>query len=296
MLVVSLLTRGSPTQVTGGHLYHRRMAEAAGARDARDRLHLRPVCAIRCRRCARRRARRQHRGMGGRAVGPARRRRRDRSPRSSTSHPAASGKVRSARRLQRPLDQLLYRRCDLLIAASAALAHDARRPIRPAPPSGSASSNPAATCRSTATPAGDLRAGRRIALLCVGNWLPNKGVLELLEAVATLPPDHAHAPPGRSDRRRRGATPHGVQARLAGPDLAGRVVVHGAVTRRGGRRAVRRCRRVRPAELRRDVRHGVRRSAARPGSRPSDGARATCPTSSRTDARDASSNPATSPA
>src|SRR5688572_5947347 len=35
MLAVSLLTRGSPSQLTGGHLYHRRMAERAERHDAR---------------------------------------------------------------------------------------------------------------------------------------------------------------------------------------------------------------------------------------------------------------------
>ena len=35
MLVVSLVTRGSPMQVTGGHLFHRRMAEAAASRGAK---------------------------------------------------------------------------------------------------------------------------------------------------------------------------------------------------------------------------------------------------------------------
>ena len=34
-----------------------------------------------------------------------------------------------------------------------------------------------------------MRDGRRIALLSVGNWSANKGVLELLEAVAALPSD-----------------------------------------------------------------------------------------------------------
>ena len=33
----------------------------------------------------------------------------------------------------------------------------------------------------------DLQEGRRIALVCVSNWYPNKGLLELLDAVAALP-------------------------------------------------------------------------------------------------------------
>src|SRR5215210_2278368 len=35
MLIVSLVTLGSPDQLTGGYLYHRRMADDAAAHDAR---------------------------------------------------------------------------------------------------------------------------------------------------------------------------------------------------------------------------------------------------------------------
>ena len=76
----------------------------------------------------------------------------------------------------------------------------------------------------------DLRRGRRIALLSVGNWLPNKGVLELLEAFAALPADRAtlHLA-GRADLDPGYAAR--VEARLRRPDLTSRVVVHGVVTR-----------------------------------------------------------------
>ena len=67
-------------------------------------------------------------------------------------------------------------------------------------------------------------------MLCVGNWLPNKGVLELLDAIAALPADHVtlHLA-GRADVDVDYAAR--VRARAAAPDLADRVVVHGAVTR-----------------------------------------------------------------
>ena len=72
----------------------------------------------------------------------------------------------------------------------------------------------------------DLRRGCRIALLNVANWWPNKGVLQLLDAVATLPRDRVmlhlvgreDVDPGYGRR---------IHARLRAPDLAGRVVVHG---------------------------------------------------------------------
>ncbi len=123
LLVVSLLTRGSPAAVTGGHLYHRRMAEAAEARGAR----------IEFISTGARNPFREAHGvvvvdsltawsvapwmlMPGRPPGPV----------AAILHQPPGGIGNGAVRttLQRPLDQLLYRRCDLLIAASTALAHE----------------------------------------------------------------------------------------------------------------------------------------------------------------------------
>ena len=79
-----------------------------------------------------------------------------------------------------------------------------------------------------ASPAVGMRAGRRAALLSVANWYPNKGVVELLDAFAALPQDLAtlHLA-GRADVDPAYSTR--VRARLARPDLVGRVIVHGAV-------------------------------------------------------------------
>lgn len=71
-----------------------------------------------------------------------------------------------------------------------------------------------------------MRGGRRIAVLCVANWLPHKGIAELLEAVARLPDDHVtlhlagdeQVDPGYGER---------VRARALRADVAGRVVRHG---------------------------------------------------------------------
>src|SRR5205085_6393136 len=78
--------------------------------------------------------------------------------------------------------------------------------------------------------AGDLRRGRQMALLYVGNWVRRKGLLELLAAVAALPERAVtlHVA-GREDIDQRYAAR--VRARLARPDLAGRVVVHGHLGR-----------------------------------------------------------------
>lgn len=119
------------------------------------------------------------------------------------------------------LDRLAYRQMRLLLVASQSLADalpPSPVPVRVIPPGRDPSANP--------EPAGDLRCGRRAAILCVANWLPNKGIAELLDALATLPPDAAtlhlagdtSVDPQYSRR---------LAQRLAQPDLAGRVVVHG---------------------------------------------------------------------
>lgn len=72
----------------------------------------------------------------------------------------------------------------------------------------------------------DLRSGRSIAVLCVGNWVLRKGILDLLEAVAALPDDAVTlhlvgsdaADPAYAGR---------VRSRLEDPNLRERVHVHG---------------------------------------------------------------------
>ncbi len=226
MLDVTIVTRGSPSQVSGGHLYHRRMAERAAARDARLRFvsttavrnpwrHATGVVLVD--------------SLVAAAVAPwVWRRPRDR-PLAAIIHQPPGGIGNSPRRTswQRRLDCALYRRCDLLIVTGPLLARqlveadglrvDCLRVIPPGhdlPPGGQR--------------VGDLRGGRRIALLTVANWLPNKGILDVLEAVAALPADDAtlHLV-GRDDVDRDYAKQ--VRTRLRAADLAARVVVHGVV-------------------------------------------------------------------
>ena len=237
MLVVSLVTRGSPMQVTGGHLYHRRMAEAAGSRGAT--IEFVSVRGLR-------NPLREARGvvlvdsLAAWSVAPwLMTGRQHRGPIAAILHQPPGGIGQGAIRttLQRPLDQALYRRCDLLIAASTALGHDlVDRYGLPADrvcvvePGSDLPVDQEVDREADRAARRDLRLGRRIALLCVGNWLPNKGVLELLEAVAALPADHLtlHLA-GRADVDPQYTAR--VQARLRGADLADRVVVHGSVTR-----------------------------------------------------------------
>jgi glycosyltransferase involved in cell wall biosynthesis len=136
------------------------------------------------------------------------------------------GPVRT--RLQAVLDRRAYRHVQRLLVASESLAEDLRREGQPAhrisvvPPGrdvaetiGQAPDNP--------------RLGRRAAFLCVGNWVERKGILSLLDAFATLEPDAAtlhlvgdtHTEPSYAER---------VRGRLAQADLDGRVVVHGPLS------------------------------------------------------------------
>jgi glycosyltransferase involved in cell wall biosynthesis len=240
MFAVSLVTLGSPEQLTGGYLYHRRMAELAPLHDAHVDLVAVPALPFPLPAAAVGRVlRRTHRSdvvvidsIAAAFVAPWWR---FRPPPVATgrSQPLAAilhqppGGIdhRWPRRAaQAALDRALYRRCDLLMLASETLSATVPgvpsvvvapgRDVAPAP----------------SGPPVDLRQGRQAALLSVGNWVARKGTLDLLEAFGRLSPALAtlHLV-GRTDVDRRYAAR--VRARLARPDLAGRVVVHGPVTR-----------------------------------------------------------------
>jgi glycosyltransferase involved in cell wall biosynthesis len=227
MLVVSLLTLGPPEQLTGGYLYHRRVSELAPAHGARLDLVPLPGLPFPLPTAFGRRVLRRAQDSDVVVVdsiaaaylapwhaGP---------PLVAMLHqpPGGIDQGRFRRPLQAVLDRALYRRCALLVLAAEALA-GARLPPVPiavvppgrdvAPPSDG--------------PAPDLRRGRRAALLSVGNWVPRKGALDLLDAFGGLPDDLAtlHLV-GRTDIDPRYG--RRVAARLARPDLASRVVVHG---------------------------------------------------------------------
>jgi glycosyltransferase involved in cell wall biosynthesis len=233
VLTVSLVTLGDPGRLTGGYRYHRRMAELAPSCGARVEFVSFPEWPFPLPALA----------------GPAVRRRAGadvvvldsiaaaflapwppRRPRTATvgslhQPPGGVDHGPLRRRLQAPLDRRAWRRASLLIVASRSLGDELAAQgcpparIRVVPPGRDL---PAAA----GTAPADLRRGRRAGLLCVANWLPNKGILELLEAVARLPGGSATLHLAGDDRAepRYGAR---VRARLARPDLAGRVVVHG---------------------------------------------------------------------
>jgi glycosyltransferase involved in cell wall biosynthesis len=227
-LVVSLVTRGSPGQLTGGHLYHRRMAEAAPARDATVEF----VALSRWQNPF-------HRARGvvvvdsitAWSVAPWMFTR-PHGPVAAILHqpPGGIGQPATRTAVQRPLDRAFYRRCDLLMAASRSLGTDLVE-VHRIPAERVRVVEPGCDVAvGDATPM-DLRRGRRVAMLCVANWSPSKGVLELLEALAGLPDGHVtlHLA-GREDTDAAYATK--VLARMAQSDLGDRVVAHGPLDRR----------------------------------------------------------------
>ena len=238
MLAVSLVTLGSPSQLTGGYLYHQRMADVAPAHDADvgfvsfPALPF-PVPAVYGPAVLRRAAARDVvviDSIAAAFMAPALRLARLSRPLVAVVHQRMGGidhgPFRS--RLQAPLDRSVYRRADYVIAASEILAADlVTGGLRPAKieviPPGCDVGTPA-------EPVPDLRQGRAVAFVSVGNWVARKGLVELLEAFRRLPHEAAtlHLV-GRDDVEPAYAAR--VRRQLARPELAERVVVHGAVSR-----------------------------------------------------------------
>jgi glycosyltransferase involved in cell wall biosynthesis len=238
ILSVSLITLGDPEQLTGGYLYHRRMADAAPAHHASVRFvsfpalpSLLPVVFARV-------LLRQAcmpgtdvvvlDSIAAAFVAPWLTLRPPRIPLAAILHQPPGGIDHSRARtvVQAELDRAAYRRATALVLASAALAPQLPADLRARavviPPGRDIAPPPAVT--------GDMRRGRRAAMLFVGNWVERKGLLELLAAVTALPADAAtlHLA-GRDDIDPTYAGR--VRARLAQPELAGRVVMHGPLDR-----------------------------------------------------------------
>ncbi|HEX6424248.1 MAG TPA: glycosyltransferase family 4 protein [Acidimicrobiales bacterium] len=230
MLAASLLTLGSPEQLTGGYLYHRRLAELAPRHGARIDLVSLPALPYPLPGAFGHRVRRWAAAadilvvdsIAAAYVAPWR----PGPPLAAVLHqpPGGIDHGPARRAAQAALDRALYRRCSLLVLASPTLAAGLP-PVRAVVvPPGSDVAHP------PKRPPLDLRRGRRAALLSVGNWVARKGTLDLVEAFARLPPASAtlHLV-GRTDADRRYG--RRVARRLARPDLADRVVVHGPVSR-----------------------------------------------------------------
>ena len=142
-------------------------------------------------------------------------------------HPGGTSGPRWLRALRRRVDLATYRRCDRIVTPGPLLASTLREQhtfqperIEVIPPGSDLPHGGSVP---------PLRGERCVGLLNVANWLPNKGIVELLEAVALLPSDDVtlHLV-GRTDVDAR----YGrlVRRRIEQPDLVDRVVVHGSLT------------------------------------------------------------------
>lgn len=246
-LSVSLVTLGDPDRVTGGYLYHRRMAALAPAHGATVRFlsfpeRRFPMPALTGRSIMRDAGAADavvldsiaaaFAALWLDALGA--------TPMLGSLHqpPGGIDHGLARRRFQAGLDRRTYRRCRLLIVASKALAEDLEREglprdrMRVVPPgrdpaTALAESEPPSAVSSAGPSSDELRRGRRMALLSVGAWIQRKGALELLEAVARLPEDAVTLHLVGDDRT--GAYADRVRSRITQSDLLSRVVVHGAL-------------------------------------------------------------------
>jgi len=233
---VSLITLGDPKTLTGGYLYHRRVAELASRFDASMVFVSAPNGIARAAAGAQEILRRASE-LGDVVVcdsivaAPlsltlARRR----VPVVGMLHqePGGIDGCRFRRFLQRPFDRVAYRAMTHLMVASEQLRRRFLEEgfsddgITVVPPG----SDPPSS--KSVEDVGDLRAGCRTAFLCVGNWVARKGIVDLLEAWALVPAElgRLHLVGDDSVEPRYAAL---VRRRAA--SLGDRVVVHGPVSR-----------------------------------------------------------------
>lgn len=228
---ISLVTLGDPDKQTGGYLFHRRLAEAAPRHGVEmtfvsfpERPF--PLPALSGRAVMADASKSDAVVMDSIAAGfAAPWLGRTESPVVGMLHQGPGGidhgLVRT--RVQAWLDRRAYSRMRALLVASESLAESLRgihRDIRVVPPG----RDPAAADPNVM----DLRHGRRVAFLCIGNWIARKGIVELLDAFATLPESAGTlhlAGDDAVDSRYTAA----VRKRLH--RLGDRVVVHGVVTK-----------------------------------------------------------------
>ena len=234
-LRLCMVTLGDPTQRTGGYRYHRMVASAAADHRAEMRFASLPslpwpVAALPAARTLRAAAEGSDAILldSIAAAFAAPWIARLPTPMIAVMHQPTGGLVggRVRRRAQRTLDGIAYRSSVGIIAAAQSLVDDlggigvASDRIVVVPPG--------CDVPVEGGPPLDLRRGRAVSVLCVANWTPLKGILELVEAFAALPEDAATLwLVGATDADREYA--ERVGRRIARPDLAGRVVVSGSV-------------------------------------------------------------------
>lgn len=235
---IVLITLGDPDRLTGGYLYHKRIAELAPRHGAEIRFASFPAWPFPLPMLAAGAVLRQDAdaflldSIAAAYAGPAFHLRKPRVPVLGILHqpPGGIGHGPVRRTVQTWLDRLAYAKTAKLLVASQWLTDwlateggYPRSQVQVMPPGRDVAEAPG-------EPPGDLRRGRRAAFLCVANWLPMKDLHSLLEAFSRLPDEAAtlhlvgdeEADPAYAARLRR---------RLAEADLRERVVLHGKLTR-----------------------------------------------------------------
>ena len=234
-LRLSLVTLGDPGRQTGGYRYHRKMARAASTYGSAIRFRSIPdipwpLPIAPSARTLRAATVRSDAILLDSLVAAfaAPWIRRSSVPVIAVLHQAPGGvghgRVRTV--AQRALDRSAYRHANGFIAAGQDLVDTLRRSgvpderIRFVPPG--------CDLPLDHGPPLDLRRGRDVAVLCVANWTPTKGIVELLNAFASLPERVATLwLVGATDVDRRYT--ERVRRRVAAPDLSRRVLVRGAL-------------------------------------------------------------------
>ena len=241
---LALLTLGDPARVTGGYLFHRRLADRAPRHDMAIDFVSVPDLPLAwammagplwLRQPAVRRA--DAVVLDSIAAAPA-------APWLGRLPMPILGMLHQplggmdvgwlGRSLRAPFDRWAYRHAELLMVASEWLAEQlaaarmSRARLLVVPPGKDPSAEACSGDDGSGAATAELRQHRQLAALCVANWLPRKGIMELLEAVARLPDQlvtlhlvgETVTPGGYATRVRR---------RLAQPDLSRRVLVHGVI-------------------------------------------------------------------
>ena len=183
MLTICLITLGDPATLTGGYLYHRQMAELAPRNDARIAFASLPprlpyLYGHQVLRIAGKADVVLVDSIAAAFLAPWILLRRPRRLAAIVHQPPGGIDHAPLRRwVQARLDRYLYQRCETVIVAGAVLTSLFERAVVVPP----------GRDQKPGTQASNLRHGARAAALCVANWLPNKGILELLDAVAAVP-------------------------------------------------------------------------------------------------------------
>lgn len=233
MLTIALVTLGDPKTLTGGYLYHWRVAELAPRHGAEVKFVSFPSWPFPWPMLGGGRVLDEVSRCGAQALlldsicagylAPWLAWRRPRLPVLGILHQAPGGIGQAAwkARIQAGLDGWAYRYTRRLLIASQSLCDELNLPNKVVVA-------PGCDVALSSEPAGDLRRGRQAALLCVANWARMKDHLSLLEAFSRLPEDLATLHLAGDE----GADPvYGEQVARRVAELGNRVVRHGKCRR-----------------------------------------------------------------